>query len=230
MTDLLMKSKISITTSKETRSVECFKEINETFSEVVITKLTEVFYFYKDHAVDRDSLIRKLHLGYTAMRPEAFDFVAEEFPWIEEFRKEYNLAKKLNFLETDGFDKAEFKAHIDGSPGKPHVMFNTPIINCDINTITYWVEPLEEFDPVLQCENRTNYDKKNGATPHLPENIKINLIHKHSFTNKCSLFRSDIYHGVLNMTNKKEHRIMSHWWFPDYFTWNEAIESFKRNM
>ena len=219
-----------ILTGEESKSIECFKEMNETFSRIIIEKLTDVFLFYKENAIDKNSLIRKLHLGYTAMRPEAFDFVAEEFPWLEEFRKEYNLTKKLNFLETHGIDKPEFKAHIDGSPGKPHVMFNTPILNCTDETVTYWVKPNGDFNPILQCENSTNSDTKHGATPHLPEDTPVDLIQKYSFTNRCVLFRSDIYHGVLNMSNKDEYRIMSHWWFPDFYSWESAINSFKGNI
>ena len=219
-----------ILTGEETNSVECFKELTEEFSKNLINNLTEGFMFYKQYAVDKDSLIRKLHLGYTAMRPDAFDFVAEEFPWLEEFRKQYNLTKKLNFLETDGLDKKEFKVHIDGEPEKPSVMLNSPILNCTKDTVTYWVEPQEKFDPILQCENGTNNQKSHGATPHLPDNVPVNLIQKHSFTNKCALFRSDIYHGVINNSNKKEQRIMSHWWFPDYYKWEHAVNSFKGNI
>ena len=213
---------MNILNETPTKHKECFLELEETFSKEIIHKLGLVFNFYKQNAVDNQSLIRKLHLGYTAMRPEAFDIVAEEFPWVEQFREEYGLSKKLNFLETHGLDKPEFKLHIDGEPGKPHVMFNAPIMNCDENTVTYWVDPLESFTPVLACENGNSSEKQNGATPHLPENANYNLIDKTSFTNRCALFRSDIYHGVLNNSKKDEYRIMAHWWFPDFFTWKQS--------
>lgn len=204
------------------KSIECFVEMDEAFSKEMIYKLTDVFHFFKANAVDNESLIRKLHLGYTAMREEAFDFVAEEFPWLEEFRDEFGLSKRLNFLETHGIDKPEFKIHIDGKPGAPYVMFNTPILNCNTDTTTFWVQPKTDFDPVMACENGDSADTKRGATPHLPEDIEYDLIDKTSFTNKCALFRSDIYHGVINSSNKDEYRIMCHWWFPNNFEWREA--------
>jgi len=205
----------------------CFLELNETFSQEYITKFKEVFYFFKKNAIDKDSLIRKLHLGYTAMRPEAFDFVSAEFPWLEEFRLKHNLTKKLNFLETHGLDKTEFKIHIDGKLGDPEVMFNVPILNCTTETKTFWVRPLEEFTSELKCENGTNSDTKRGSTPHLPEDIKYEIISEHSFTNKCSLFRSDIFHGVINNSLRDEYRIMMHWWFPKEVTWNDSLDKFK---
>ena len=201
---------------------ECFFELSEDFSQEWLPKFTAVFEFYKRHAVDKDSLLRKLHLGYTAMRSEAFDFVAAEFPWLEDFRVRHNLDKKLNFLETHGIDKPEFKIHIDGRPGDPEVMFNVPILNCTAETVTYWVQPVDDFNPVLSCENGTNNNSKHGATPHLPANVRYDIIAQHSFTNKAALFRSDIYHGVINNSNRDEYRIMMHWWFPKGTSWSMA--------
>lgn len=208
----------------------CFVELSQNFSKLHIDAFTEVFYFFKKHAIDKDSLIRKLHLGYTAMRPEAFDFVVDNFPWIEEFRLRMGLSKRLNFLETHGLDKPEFKIHIDGKPGQPHVMFNVPILNCTTETITYWVEPLDSFDPILACENSTSDDTSRGATPHMPESTKFEVLTSHSFTSRAALFRSDIYHGVKNTSNRNEYRIMMHWWFPDYVTWDSAVNMFKDHL
>lgn len=206
-----------------TNTVECFRELTDEFSNSYRHKFIEVYDFFKHHAINKDSLIRKLHLGYTAMRPSAFDFVADEFPWLEEFRIQHGLDKKLNFLETHGLEKPEFKIHIDGTPGNPSVMFNMPIINCTHETTTYWVEPITPFVPVMSCENGTNNNTANGATPHLPTDVMYNIISQHSFINNASLFRSDIYHGVLNKTNRDEYRIMMHWWFPPAVTWDIAI-------
>ena len=207
-------------------SIVTYIELDKEFSDFYIPKFKEVFYFFKKNAIDKESLIRKLHLGYTAMRPEAFDFVTSHFPWLEEFRLKYNLEKKLNFLETHGIEKSEFKLHIDGEKGNPEVMLNVPILNCTTETLTYWVQPKIEFNPELKCENGTNSDTKSGATPHLPENIEYDVISQHSFTNRISLFRSDIYHGVINKTNRDEYRIMMHWWFPKGFTWNQSLDIF----
>lgn len=209
---------------------ECFKELNEQFSNKLISEFKKVYLFYKEHAVDSDSLIRKLHLGYTAMRPEAFDFVAQQFPWLEEFRVKYNLEKKLNFLETHGLEKKTFEPHIDGKVGNPSVMFNCPILHCTTETVTYWVNPVEDVTPVLLCENGNSHETRKGATPHLPKNAIYNKICEHSFTNKAALFRSDIYHGVVNNTNRNEYRIMMHWWFPKGVSWDDAVDSFKEHI
>lgn len=207
-------------------NTECFIELDVDFSAEYIPKFKEVYYFFKSQAVDKDSLIRKLHLGYTAMRPEAFDFVANTFPWLEEFRVKYGLDKKLNFLETHGIEKPEFQIHIDGKPGEPEVMFNVPVLNCTTETTTYWVEPIDSFDPIMSCENGSKSETKYGATPHLPKDTKYDIITKHSFTNKIALFRSDIYHGVLNNSGRDEYRIMMHWWFPKGVTWSDAKQRF----
>jgi len=203
-------------------SEDCIVEFSQEFSNEFIPKFREVFYFFKEHAVDENSLIRKLHLGYTAMRPEAFDFVASEFSWLEEFRLKFGLDKKLNFLETHGLEKPEFKLHIDGNPGDPSMMFNCPILNCTNETTTYWIEPLEEYETKLLCENGTKTEKKYGATPHIPDDIKYRIIHNHSIVDRCVLFRSDIFHGVKNTTNRDEYRIMMHWWFPKSIQWSKG--------
>lgn len=203
-----------------------YKELSEEFSNYYIPKFREIYYFFKENAVDENSLIRKLHLGYTAMREEAFDFVSKEYPWLEQFRIEYGLSKRLNFLETHGKEKKTFELHIDGKEYN-EVMFNAPILNCTNETKTYWVEPKESFDPILLCENKGNKDTKKGATPHLPENILYEVVSEYSFTNRCALFRSNKYHGVINNTNRDEYRIMMHWWFPDYTTWDTAVELIK---
>lgn len=202
-----------------------YKEMNSEFSQKYIPLFREIFYFFKSHAKNEDSLIRKLHLGYTAMREEAFDFVAAEYPWLEDFRKDYGLSKRLNFLETHGKEKSKFELHIDGKEYN-EVMFNVPILNCTNETITYWVEPKETFDPVLLCENKSNSSTKKGATPHLPENIDYDIVAEYSFVDRCALFRSNKYHGVINKTNRDEYRIMMHWWFSDYTTFEEAEEKY----
>ena len=208
-------------TGNQLTEKDCIKEFGEEFSNTYIPQFREVFYFFKRNAVDNNSLIRKLHLGYTAMRPEAFDFVSNEFPWIEEFRLKFGLEKKINFLETHGLSKPEFKLHIDGTPGAPSMMFNCPILNCTEETTTYWVEPMEDYETILLCENGTNGEKKHGATPHIPEGIKYRTIHSDTITNRCVLFRSDIFHGVKNISNRDEYRIMMHWWFPKSIQWND---------
>lgn len=201
-------------------SNDCLAEFSKEFSEIYIPKFREVFYFFKENAVDENSLIRKLHLGYTAMRPEAFDFVANVFPWLEDFRVKFGLEKKLNFLETNGLEKPEFKLHIDGQIGDPSVMFNCPVLNCTNETVTYWIEPQEEYDTILLCENGTKTEKKYGATPHISENTKYRIVHTYSITDRCVLFRSDVFHGVKNKSNRNEDRIMMHWWFPKTVNWS----------
>lgn len=198
-----------------------YKEFNDDFNNQYIPLFREVFYFFKTNAIDENSLIRKLHLGYTAMREEAFDFAAAEFPWLETFRLNYNLSKRLNFLETHGLEKPKFEIHIDGKEYN-EVMLNVPILNCTEETTTFWVQPKQSFDPVLLCQNKTNTNTKSGATPHLPDDIDYDVVEKYAFTDKCALFRSNAYHGVNNTTNRDEYRIMMHWWFKDYTTFEEA--------
>lgn len=211
-------------------SLECFHEFNDDFSRNWVPKFREVFHFVEEHAGHDYSMIRKLHLGYTAMREPAFDFIACEFPWLEDFRREFGLVKRLNFLETDGFEKREFKPHIDGSNGNPTVMFNVPIQNCTLETKTYWVQPLVEVEPVLLCENGTNGERLKGATPHLPPDAAFKVICEHSFTTRCALFRSDIFHGVINDSRNKQSRIMMHWWYPPNTNWGKAKEKNRLNL
>lgn len=198
-----------------------YKELNKEFSNEYIPKFKEVYHFFKLNAVDENSLIRKLHLGYTAMRDEAFDFVSNEFPWLEEFRLKYNLSKRLNFLETHGLEKPTFEPHIDGKEFN-EVMFNVPILNCTDETTTTWVEPIEKFEPVLLCENKTESSTIKGATPHIPDGVKYIDICSTQITNRAVLFRSNKFHKVINTTGRDEYRIMMHWWFPDYTTFDEA--------
>jgi len=198
-----------------------YRQLSEEFSKLYIPKFTEVYHFFKKNAVDENSLIRKLHLGYTAMREEAFDYVAEEYSFLEEFRVEYNLSKRLNFLETHGLNKPTFEPHIDGKEYN-EVMFNVPILNCTKETTTIWVEPEEDFDPILLCQNKSETDTKKGATPHLPDEIKYKVVCEYNFTNRAVLFRSNKYHKVINNTGRDEYRIMMHWWFPDHTTFDQA--------
>lgn len=203
--------------------VKYYREFNKDFSEEYIPKFREVYYFFKENAVDENSLIRKLHLGYTAMREEAFDFASLKFPWLEDFRVKYNLSKRLNFLETHGLEKPIFEPHIDGQEFN-EVMFNVPILNCTNETTTTWVEPIEEFVPVLLCENKTESSTKKGATPHLPDGVKYVEACSINITDRIVLFRSNKFHKVINSTNRDEYRIMMHWWFNDHFTFNMAEE------
>ena len=200
-----------------------YREINQEFSDQYIPKFREVYYFFKENAVDEDSLIRKLHLGYTAMREEAFDRAAEEFPFLEEFRVEYNLSKRLNFLETHGLDKPTFEPHIDGKEYN-EVMFNVPILNCTDETTTTWVEPVEDFDPILLCENKSESSRRKGATPHIPDGVEYIEAATTTITDRAVLFRSNKFHRVDNRTGRDEYRIMMHWWFPDYTTFEDAEE------
>lgn len=209
--------------------MECYVEFDEEFSKEMIAKFTDVFEFFKNNAVDENSLIRRLHLGYTAMRPEAFDFVASEFPWLEEMRIKYNLSKRLNFLETIGMPgsgKQTFEPHIDGKPGDPHVMFNIPLINCTNATVTRWLMPRQDFNPVLLSNNGTKTERITGATPHLPKDIEFDIIAETSFTDRAVLFRSDIYHAVENNDMSGKPRIMMHWWFPAGVTMEQAKKNF----
>lgn len=203
--------------------ISYYKELNKEFSNEYIPKFKEVYHFFKLNAVDENSLIRKLHLGYTAMRDEAFDFVVSEFGWLEEFRLKYNLSKRLNFLETHGLEKPVFEPHIDGKEYN-EVMFNVPILNCTNETTTVWVEPEESFDPILLCQNKSETDTKKGATPHLPDGIKYKVACEYNFTNRAVLFRSNKYHKVINTTGRDEYRIVMHWWFKNHTTFKQAEE------
>ena len=198
-----------------------YRELHKEFSEEYIPKFKEVYYFFKENAVDENSLIRKLHLGYTAMREEAFDHAAEQFPFLEDFRIKYNLSKRLNFLETHGLDKPTFEPHIDGKPYN-EVMFNVPILNCTDETTTTWVEPDTDFDPVLLCENKSESSTQKGATPHIPDGVTYREAVTTSITDRAVLFRSNKFHKVINTTGRDEYRIMMHWWFKDYTTFDEA--------
>lgn len=202
-----------------------YQELTKEFSDLYIPKFREVYYFFKNHAVDDSSLIKKLHLGYTSMREEAFDFVAYNFPWLEEFRLKFNLSKRLNFLETHGIEKPTFEPHIDGQQFN-EVMFNVPILNCTAETTTIWVEPIGNFEPILLCENKTETSTKKGATPHLPEGIEYTEACSCTITEKAVLFRSNKFHKVINATGRDEYRIMMHWWFPDYTTFDQAEKYF----
>lgn len=201
--------------------MKCYRELSKEFSDEYIPKFKEVYYFFKQNAVDENSLIRKLHLGYTAMREEAFDFASYEFPWLEEFRVKYNLSKRLNFLETHGLDKPVFEPHIDGKEFN-EVMFNVPVLNCTNETVTTWVEALEDFDPVLLCENKMETRSIKGATPHIPDGVKYREVCSHRIVDRALLFRSNIFHKVSNNSARDEYRIMMHWWFPDYTTFEQA--------
>jgi hypothetical protein len=202
---------------------QCFHEFTDEFSNELIPRFRDVFEFVKLHSDSEASGIRRLHLGYTAMREHAFDFITREYPWLEDFRCKMGLEKKLNFLETNGLDKSEFKPHIDGKPGNPAVMFNAPIQNCTDQTETYWVEPLEEMTPVLLCENGQSSERVRGATPHLPPQTPFRILQSHHFTNRCALFRSDIFHGAINRSKSADPRIMMHWWYPPQISWEIAV-------
>lgn len=201
--------------------VKYYLELNKEFSEEYIPKFREVYYFFKENAIDENSLIRKLHLGYTAMNEEAFDFAVTKFPWLEDFRVKYNLSKRLNFLETHGLEKPTFEPHIDGKLYN-EVMLNVPTLNCTNETTTIWVEPNEDFEPVLLCENKTESSTKRGATPHIPDGIEYAEVCSTKIIDRAVLFRSNKYHKVINTTQRDEYRIMMHWWFPDYTTFDEA--------
>jgi len=203
--------------------VKYYQELSKEFSEEYIPRFQEVYYFFKKHAVDESSLIRKLHLGYTSMRPAAFDFVASEFPWLEEFRLKHNLSKRLNFLETHGIEKPIFEPHIDGKEFN-EVMFNVPILNCTNETTTTWVEPIGDFEAILLCENKSETSTKKGATPHLPPDTEYKEVCSLQITDRALLFRSNKFHKVINNTNRDEYRIMMHWWFNDHTTFDEAEE------
>jgi hypothetical protein len=205
---------------------DCVREFSSAFSQNLIPAFQTVFEFFKEHAIDQNSLIRKLHLGYTAMRPEAFDFVCFNFPWIRIFQNEMGLTNKINFLETHPKLKPSFQPHIDGKNGNPHVMLNCPIQRCNQYSTTSWVLASEKFDPILQAENGDTQETSRGATPHIPSGIKYNIIANHCFTDKISLFRSDIYHMVHNKDDSDESRIMMHWWFPPEVTWENAVARF----
>jgi hypothetical protein len=194
---------------------DCIRPFNKQFSEEVIPQLTELFSFFRKHATSPTSILKKLHLGYTCMNDDAYDFVASCNPWVERFRQELGLSKRLNFLETNGIHKPKFMPHIDGRDGNPQVMLNIPIQNCDENTTTTWWQPLEAFEPFLAAENYSTGDTKRGATPHLPEYVPRRKIAEYTFTDRAALFRSDVYHSVDNHTDNDTDRIMFHWWFPE---------------
>lgn len=220
-----MKSEIGHLTAND-----CFRELSLEKSQKYIHMFRSVFSFVSAHAGQDYSQIRRLHLGYTAMREPAFDFISAEFPWLEDFRRSMSLEKKINFLETNGVEKKEFLPHVDGKNNAPIAMFNVPILNCTSETKTYWVEPIADFKPVLLCENGTKGDTKLGATPHLPSDVPFRVVAEHSFTDRCVLFRSNVFHGVKNNSMSSSPRIMMHWWFSDGIDWKKAIEILDRNQ
>jgi hypothetical protein len=136
---------------------------------------------------------------------------------LSEFRKKFSFKDHFWILLTNGSSHSRFYVHIDGRPddGSPGGI-NWPLFNCDEQSTTVWVEPVEE-----------KYFEVSANSFTLEPDVETRDIYTYNHRDEQPvLFRSDLWHYAVNETKKKDWRVIIKWeLYAD--SWDDMIDEFK---
>lgn len=177
------------------------QELSDEFSQLWIPRFRSLY--------DKVHETQNAHHAYWkyVLHPDRIksDYV-EEFPWLAEVPT-WNIDENLIiFFKNSGKDYKHVKAHKD--PDNVVWSITMPIYGCDSDTVTSWLEPVEEVTG--RADASKGYD----------DNVEMlrsdyEVVESYSFNSRAVIFKSDMWHKAYTNHNRDETRVLAKLWVPN---------------
>lgn len=177
------------------------QELSDVFSTTWIPRFRKLY--------DRVHETQNAHHAYWkyVLHPDRIktDYL-DEFPWLASVPTwdiNHNL---IIFFKNSGKDYKHVKAHKD--PDNVVWSITMPIYGCDSDTVTTWLEPIEE--DTYRADATKGYD----------DNVEMlrseyKEIESYSFGKRAVIFKSDVWHKAYTNHDRDETRVLAKLWVPN---------------
>lgn len=196
-----------------------FKFLNKEFSDEYINLFRQLY-----DEIEDCKIVKEQHLKYI-LRPEHLqEHYIHKFPWIKtlpqfDYTQETLVFFRMNPTWPNG---NMFHIHID--PLNANANINIPVYNCTNEATTSWVEPIGEV--VNEVEERAGDKIVSGETEVDFLKSSYRVIESVSITDRCCLFKGDVYHKVDLYSKEDKTRVMCKIWSRD-LGWDNLQERWK---
>lgn len=196
-----------------------YKFLNEEFSKNYITRFRELY-----DEMEKSGIRKEAHLKWV-LRVEHFEeYYLEKFPWIADLPLFDYKAETLVFFRMNPTwpNGNMFHVHID--PLNANANINIPVYNCTNEAVTSWVKPTGDLKH--QTEERAGDKIIKGETPVDFLKSEYEIIESVHITDRCCLFKGDVYHKVDLHSTEDKTRVMCKIWSRD-IGWENLQQKFK---
>ena len=133
------------------------------------------------------------------------------------------------FFRFNGSDPETDKFEVHKDPDNACANVNVPVYNCTHETRTIWVEPIEEEIESWEYRAGSKLDpnKEETFSNHLRSEYRE--IETQYITDRCCLFKGDVWHKVIVDHKRDEWRIMAKFWSMGN-NWEELQKTFSNDL
>lgn len=201
-----------------------FKWLNKQFSDLWISRCRELY-----QEVEKTKIAKELHMKYIITPEQLKEYYIDKFPWLLEMPMYDPTKESVVFFRFNGSDKELNKFEVHKDPTEAYANVNVPVYNCTHETRTIWVEPIEEEIESWEYRAGSKLDpnKEETFSNHLRSEYKE--IETQYITDRCCLFKGDVWHKVIVDHKRDEWRIMAKFWSMGN-NWEELQKTFSNDL
>ena len=201
-----------------------FKWLNKQFSDLWISRCRELY-----QEVEKTKIAKELHMKYIITPEQLKEYYIDKFPWLLEMPMYDPTKESVVFFRFNGSDKELNKFEVHKDPTEAYANVNVPVYNCTHETRTIWVEPIEEEIESWEYRAGSKLDpnKEETFSNHLRSEYRE--IETQYITDRCCLFKGDVWHKVIVDHKRDEWRIMAKFWSMGN-NWEELQKTFSNDL
>ena len=201
-----------------------FKWLNKQFSDLWISRCRELY-----QEVEKTKIAKELHMKYIITPEQLKEYYIDKFPWLLEMPMYDPTKESVVFFRFNGSDKELNKFEVHKDPTEAYANVNVPVYNCTHETRTIWVEPIEEEIESWEYRAGSKLDpnKEETFSNHLRSEYRE--IETQYITDRCCLFKGDVWHKVIVDHKRDEWRIMAKFWSMGN-NWEELQKTFSDDL
>ena len=201
-----------------------FKWLSKEFSDLWIKRCRELY-----DEVERTGICQELHMKYIVRASHMQEYYIDKFPWLLEMPMYDPTNESVVFFRFNGSDPETDKFEVHKDPDNACANVNVPVYNCTPETRTIWVEPIEEEIESWEYRAGSKLDpnKEETFSNHLRSEYRE--IETQYITDRCCLFKGDVWHKVIVDHKRDEWRIMAKFWSMGN-NWEELQKTFSNDL
>ena len=201
-----------------------FKWLSKEFSDLWIKRCRELY-----DEVERTGICQELHMKYIVRASHMQEYYIDKFPWLLEMPMYDPTNESVVFFRFNGSDPETDKFEVHKDPDNACANVNVPVYNCTHETRTIWVEPIEEEIESWEYRAGSKLDpnKEETFSNHLRSEYRE--IETQYITDRCCLFKGDVWHKVIVDHKRDEWRIMAKFWSMGN-NWEELQKTFSNDL
>jgi len=199
-----------------------YKFLNKDFSDNYISKFRLLY-----DEMESSGFRKEAHLKWI-LRPEHLqEYYVDKFDWIKELPYfDYTKETLVFFRMNPSWENGNmFHPHID--PLNANANINIPVYNCTEETVTSWLEPVGDI--VNQVEERAGDKIIEGETAVDFLKSQYKVIEQVRITERCCLFKGDVWHKVDYYGTEDKTRVMCKIWSQG-LNWEKLQKDFQAEI